>query len=78
MSGLTEGPGARRAAAGEAWHLFEVWSGTYQRLDGAWPILSPPVLPPRCGVLWALRRVRTDVEAQLVGTDVHVSAGLEV
>ena len=74
--------GAPAAAAAavpeEAWHAFDVWGGTYQRLHGEWPMLAPPVVPPRCGVLVALRRVRTDGAAQLVGTDVHVSAGLEV
>jgi len=69
---------AAAAVAAEAWHAFDVWGGTYQRLHGEWPMLAPPVVPPRCGVLVALRRVRTDGAAQLVGTDVHVSAGLEV
>ena len=41
-------------------------------------MLALPAAPPRCGALVALRRVRTDGAAQLVGTDVHVSAGLEV
>ena len=41
-------------------------------------MLALRAAPPRCGTLVALRRVRTDGAAQLVGTDVHVSAGLEV
>ena len=60
------------------WHVFDIWSGTYQRLDGPWPTLHPPAVPPRCGWLAAIRPVGDGDEAQLVGTDVHISCGLEI
>lgn len=76
-------PTAAAAAAGgpkapEAWHAFDFWSGTYERLEGAAPLLQPPRVPPRCCWLVALRPALNGVLAQLVGTNIHISCGLEI
>ena len=62
----------------EGWHAFDVWTGAYQRLTGASPVLTPPEVPPRCGWVVALRPVRSNAAPQFVGSDVHLSCGLEV
>ena len=62
----------------EGWHAFDVWTGTYERLTGASPVLMPPEVPPRCGWVVALRPVRSNSAPQFVGSDVHLSCGLEV
>ena len=63
-----------------AWHAFDFWAGEYTRLEAASLAalaLRPSPVPPRCCSLLALRRVAHDGGAQLVGSSVHCSCGLE-
>jgi len=62
--------------ASRRWHVFEFWSGTYEQSVGS-VCSKVRGLQPRCCRLFAIREVRPDVP-QLVGSDVHVSCGLEV
>ena len=59
------------------WHMFEVWSQTYTRIANG-SEFAPPAIAPRCGALMSLRPVRQGAAVQLVGTNVHISCGLEV
>ena len=74
--GSTASPDAGSPAA---WHVFDWWSRTYHRLQGGAVAaqLSLPPVPPRCGALLAIRPVLS-TRAQLVGTNIHISAGLEI
>lgn len=79
-SSLAAGQAAVNAAT-EGWHAFEFWSGTYQKIGGGpEATLMPAAVPARCGLLLALRPIAPAASgrAQLVGTNVHVSCGLEV
>ena len=75
----------RRPGSGERgdgrWHAFEFWSGTDPKIGGGpEATLMPAAEPARCGLLLALRpsAPAASGRAQLVGTNVHVSCGLEV
>ena len=57
--------------------MFEFWSQTYTRIANG-SEFAPPAIAPRCGALVSLRPVRQGAAVQLVGTNVHISCGLEV
>ena len=57
------------------WHSFEFWEERYERIAGA--VYQPPAINARCGRLVCLRPIRSDRLPQLVGTNIHVSCGLE-
>jgi len=59
------------------WHVFEFWSGTYKRHSSAAGRCPLPGIQPRGCQLLAVRPVRPG-RPQLVGSDIHVSCGLEV
>jgi len=59
------------------WHAFEFWSETYVRLRRSFPNAVARAVPPRCCRLLAIRPVAA-TSAQLVGSDVHISCGLEL
>ncbi|CAK0910385.1 unnamed protein product, partial [Prorocentrum cordatum] len=63
------------------WHVFEFWSGSYELLATAHgrPLIRPRrAVPGRCTCqLLAVRRVDR-ARAQFVGSNVHVSCGLEL
>ena len=70
---------AASMTSASGWHSFDFWSGTYTWLPGPSPVLQPPIVPHGCGCLLALRPMSADGQAaQLIGTDVHLSCGLEV
>eukprot|EP00415_Alexandrium_ostenfeldii_P004653 UN4653 len=72
------GPALERPdhTACQDWHVFEFWSGTYERCTGgAWASVGS--MQPRSCWLFSVWRARPDVP-QLVGSDIHISCGLEV
>ncbi|CAK9010894.1 unnamed protein product [Durusdinium trenchii] len=58
----------------QEWHVFEFWSCSYQRHRGG-GLSTGPLLPRTCH-LYALRPVMS--KAQFLGSNIHVSCGLEV
>jgi len=59
------------------WHVFEFWSGTYSRHTASSGRLPVTGVPPRGCRLLSVRPVLQG-RPQLIGSDVHVSCGLEV
>eukprot|EP00930_Biecheleria_cincta_P079767 TRINITY_DN6769_c0_g1_i1.p1 TRINITY_DN6769_c0_g1~~TRINITY_DN6769_c0_g1_i1.p1 ORF type:complete len:886 (-),score=154.22 TRINITY_DN6769_c0_g1_i1:250-2907(-) len=62
--------------APQGWHIFEFWSSSYRRHQATDPVLLGKLLPRHCCLL-AVRQVNMG-RAQFVGSDIHVSCGLEV
>jgi len=60
-----------------SFHKLDFWSKKYTRLEGPLAKLTAASLAPRCCELLLLRRVTPGV-AQFVGSDVHISGGLEL
>lgn len=59
------------------WHVFDFWTGMYRRhTESSDAFVVPRVSPRGCRML-AVRPVQHG-RAQLVGSDVHISCGLEV
>lgn len=59
------------------WHAFEFWEGRYWRCRGPQPAVAGRQIPARGCRLVALRAVR-ETAPQLVGSDLHLSCGLEL
>lgn len=72
-----EVPGIFESGDGQDWHIFEFWSGSYTRHRGLLGEVAAPAVPARCCKLFAVRPMNPG-SPTLVGSDVHVSCGLEI
>jgi len=77
QGGSVRWPSTKELEETQEWHAFEFWSCTYKRVSG--PQLLSLRLEPRTCCLYALRPVETEtIHAQFLGSNFHVSCGLEV